>query len=286
MIASVQLCKHATEQSARSLARQSLRPCPCFSCDADDRRRRSPSPRGRGGYGRRRSRSRSPRRRGGSRSPARRGGSRSPPRRRWSPPQRGGGGAEGYRRGSPGRDFRPPPQMLSGVLCAACVRLRQEFRVDCRAAEGELQPLWNDMQPEEPAISACLSMSQMWYLSTHPLMVVLGLQMSCPKSTRSTAAEWCHVPRLLPLAIPVSIGSLVQCADEPPEVGSIHRGRVVSVRPFGVFVELPGRRKQAMIHHSQVQLCLCDCCCSCCSSVCRVWSCNDVGWDCQKKNQF
>ncbi|PRW33884.1 S1 RNA binding domain-containing isoform B [Chlorella sorokiniana] len=41
-------------------------------------------------------------------------------------------------------------------------------------------------------------------------------------------------------------------SDEPPEVGSIHCGRAVSVRPFGVFVELPGRRKQALIHSSQI----------------------------------
>lgn len=92
---------------------------PLPGCLADDRRRRSPSPRGRGGYGGRRSRSRSPRRGGRSRSPPRRGGSRSPPRRRWSPPPRGGGGREPYRRGSPGRDFRPPPQMLSGAQVLA-----------------------------------------------------------------------------------------------------------------------------------------------------------------------
>jgi hypothetical protein len=36
-------------------------------------------------------------------------------------------------------------------------------------------------------------------------------------------------------------------------VGSIHRARVVSVRPFGAFVELPGYRKQALVHHTQVR---------------------------------
>ncbi|KAL4425307.1 hypothetical protein ABPG75_009323 [Micractinium tetrahymenae] len=41
-------------------------------------------------------------------------------------------------------------------------------------------------------------------------------------------------------------------SDAPPEVGSIHHARVVSVRPFGVFVELPGFRKQALVHHSQI----------------------------------
>jgi hypothetical protein len=46
------------------------------------------------------------------------------------------------------------------------------------------------------------------------------------------------------------------CADVPPEVGSIHHARVVSVRPFGAFVDLPGYRKQALIHSSQVTLSL------------------------------
>ncbi|KAL4418798.1 hypothetical protein ABPG77_010207 [Micractinium sp. CCAP 211/92] len=41
-------------------------------------------------------------------------------------------------------------------------------------------------------------------------------------------------------------------SDEPPEVGSIHHARVMSVRPFGIFVELPGFRKQALVHHSQI----------------------------------
>ncbi|PSC76425.1 S1 RNA binding domain-containing [Micractinium conductrix] len=41
-------------------------------------------------------------------------------------------------------------------------------------------------------------------------------------------------------------------SDEPPAEGSIHHARVVSVRPFGAFVELPGFRKQALVHHTQV----------------------------------
>jgi hypothetical protein len=45
-------------------------------------------------------------------------------------------------------------------------------------------------------------------------------------------------------------------AAEAPEAGTIHRARVVSVRPYGVFVELPGFRKQGMVHHSQVCRCL------------------------------
>lgn len=41
--------------------------------------------------------------------------------------------------------------------------------------------------------------------------------------------------------------------EEAPEVGSIHHARVHSVRPFGVFVELPGFRKQGLVHHTQVR---------------------------------
>lgn len=41
-------------------------------------------------------------------------------------------------------------------------------------------------------------------------------------------------------------------SDEPPAVGSIHHARVVSVRPFGAFVELPGFRRQALVHHTQI----------------------------------
>eukprot|EP00898_Chlorokybus_atmophyticus_P003743 jgi/Chlat1/436/Chrsp103S01017 len=44
-----------------------------------------------------------------------------------------------------------------------------------------------------------------------------------------------------------------QHADEaPPPVGSIHRARVVSVRPFGVFVQMEGFRKHGLVHISQV----------------------------------
>ncbi len=49
-------------------------------------------------------------------------------------------------------------------------------------------------------------------------------------------------------------------SEEPPEVGSIHHATVVSVRPFGAFVELPGFRKQGLVHHSQVSLVGMACC--------------------------
>lgn len=58
----------------------------------------------------------------------------------------------------------------------------------------------------------------------------------------------------MPVLMPYSDVNL--CADVPPEVGSIHHARVVSVRPFGAFVDLPGYRKQALIHSSQVTLSL------------------------------
>ena len=38
----------------------------------------------------------------------------------------------------------------------------------------------------------------------------------------------------------------------PPPLNSIHRGRVVGVRPFGVFVEVPGHRRHALIPPHQV----------------------------------
>ncbi|DBA79854.1 TPA: hypothetical protein ACH3X2_007690 [Trebouxia sp. C0005] len=41
-------------------------------------------------------------------------------------------------------------------------------------------------------------------------------------------------------------------SDGPPELLSIHRAKVVSVRPFGVFVALTGFRRHGMVHSSQV----------------------------------
>jgi polyribonucleotide nucleotidyltransferase len=64
-------------------------------------------------------------------------------------------------------------------------------------------------------------------------------QKKVPVTSRATALVSTHRPKRRP-------------ADAPPEVGSIHRARVASVRPFGAFVDLPGYRKQALVHHSQV----------------------------------
>ncbi|KXZ49883.1 hypothetical protein GPECTOR_19g334 [Gonium pectorale] len=38
----------------------------------------------------------------------------------------------------------------------------------------------------------------------------------------------------------------------PPPVGSIHRGTVHTVRPFGIFVALPGYKRHVMVHNTQV----------------------------------
>lgn len=42
-------------------------------------------------------------------------------------------------------------------------------------------------------------------------------------------------------------------SDLPPELDSVHRGTVQSIRPFGVFVQLEGFRKYALVHSSQVR---------------------------------
>ncbi|KAL6779060.1 hypothetical protein ACKKBF_B18930 [Auxenochlorella protothecoides x Auxenochlorella symbiontica] len=41
-------------------------------------------------------------------------------------------------------------------------------------------------------------------------------------------------------------------SDLPPELDSVHRGTVQSIRPFGVFVQLEGFRKYALVHSSQI----------------------------------
>uniref|UniRef100_A0A383W4N8 S1 motif domain-containing protein n=1 Tax=Tetradesmus obliquus TaxID=3088 RepID=A0A383W4N8_TETOB len=41
-------------------------------------------------------------------------------------------------------------------------------------------------------------------------------------------------------------------SDEPPPIGSIHRGVVHTVKPFGVFVAIEGYRRHVLVHHSQV----------------------------------
>lgn len=41
-------------------------------------------------------------------------------------------------------------------------------------------------------------------------------------------------------------------SDAPPELHSVHSGVVQSVKPFGVFVQLDGFRKYALVHTSQI----------------------------------
>lgn len=41
-------------------------------------------------------------------------------------------------------------------------------------------------------------------------------------------------------------------SDEAPDLGSIHRATVAEVRPFGIFVRLPGFRRNGLVHSSQV----------------------------------
>lgn len=47
-------------------------------------------------------------------------------------------------------------------------------------------------------------------------------------------------------------GANANATDEVPTVGSIHRGTVQSIRPFGVFVRLEGFRRQGLVHASQI----------------------------------
>lgn len=41
-------------------------------------------------------------------------------------------------------------------------------------------------------------------------------------------------------------------SDTPPSVGSIHRGTVHTIKPFGLFIAIPGYRRHVLVHHSQV----------------------------------
>jgi hypothetical protein len=45
-------------------------------------------------------------------------------------------------------------------------------------------------------------------------------------------------------------------SDDPPALGSIHRGVVHTVKPFGVFIRIEGYRKHVLVHHSQVSCAL------------------------------
>ena len=47
-------------------------------------------------------------------------------------------------------------------------------------------------------------------------------------------------------------GGRTSITDDIPALGSIHHARVVNVRPFGLFVELPGYRRNGLVHNSQI----------------------------------
>lgn len=86
------------------------------------------------------------------------------------------------------------------------------------------------------------------------ISVLPGLESICPASLQRKRMHLAD-GRLLhrpPFCPPTPLRTHPP-VDAPPEVGSIHHGRVVSVRPFGAFVELPGYRRQALVHHSQVR---------------------------------
>ena len=48
------------------------------------------------------------------------------------------------------------------------------------------------------------------------------------------------------------VGGRTSITDDIPALGSIHHARVVNVRPFGLFVELPGYRRNGLVHNSQI----------------------------------
>jgi hypothetical protein len=44
-------------------------------------------------------------------------------------------------------------------------------------------------------------------------------------------------------------------SNEPPEVGTVHRATVATVKPFGVFVRIQGFRSNGLVHFTQVRVC-------------------------------
>jgi len=47
-------------------------------------------------------------------------------------------------------------------------------------------------------------------------------------------------------------------SDEPPQLWTLHRGTVHTIRPFGLFVAVPGYRRHVLVHHTQVRRGLCS----------------------------
>ena len=46
--------------------------------------------------------------------------------------------------------------------------------------------------------------------------------------------------------------------DGAPEMNSVHRAEVASIKPFGVFVRMEGYRTNGLVHVSQVGLFCCN----------------------------
>lgn len=44
-------------------------------------------------------------------------------------------------------------------------------------------------------------------------------------------------------------------SDNPPELGSIQKASIRSIKPYGVFVQMEGFRSNALVHLSQVPQC-------------------------------
>ena len=44
-------------------------------------------------------------------------------------------------------------------------------------------------------------------------------------------------------------------SDAPPELGSIQKASIRSIKPYGVFVQMEGFRSNALVHLSQVPQC-------------------------------
>lgn len=43
-------------------------------------------------------------------------------------------------------------------------------------------------------------------------------------------------------------------SDTPPEIGSVQRASIRSIKPYGVFVQMEGFRSNALVHLSQVPI--------------------------------
>lgn len=56
--------------------------------------------------------------------------------------------------------------------------------------------------------------------------------------------------QLILLSVP---GGHERLSDDPPEVGTCHRGEVKRIEAYGVFVAIQGFRRYGLVHASQVR---------------------------------